>query len=118
MARRFASGIPTWLSISTARSHASRLGTFLCRATASAIWSPHVKTGLSDVIGSWKIIEIALPRTSRISSSAELEQVAAVELDLARDDLAGALDQAHDRERGDALAAAGLADDAERLAVA
>ena len=38
-------------------------------ATASAIWSPQVKTGLSEVIGSWKIIEIWLPRTSRISSS-------------------------------------------------
>ena len=28
-----------------------------------------VITGLSDVIGSWKIIEISLPRTRRISSS-------------------------------------------------
>ena len=27
------------------------------------------RTGLSDVIGSWKIIEIALPRTRRISGS-------------------------------------------------
>jgi len=33
------------------------------------IWSPIRITGLSEVIGSWKIIEIRLPRTSRISSS-------------------------------------------------
>ena len=29
---------------------------------ASTIWSPTVKTGFSEVIGSWKIIEISLPR--------------------------------------------------------
>ena len=40
-----------------------------CRISASAICLPMVITGLSDVIGSWKIIEISLPRTLRISSS-------------------------------------------------
>jgi hypothetical protein len=35
----------------------------------SVIWSPMVNTGLSDVIGSWKIIEISSPRISRISPS-------------------------------------------------
>ena len=59
--------------------------TLSCSATASAIWSPQVKTGLSEVIGSWKIIEIALPRMSLISSVASVEQVAAVEPDLAGD---------------------------------
>ena len=37
--------------------------------TASAIWSPTLKTGLRLVIGSWKIIAMSLPRTLRISSS-------------------------------------------------
>ncbi|MNY00831.1 hypothetical protein D3C86_1333400 [compost metagenome] len=47
----------------------------------------------------------------------EREQVLALEEDLAADDLAlGACDEAHDREGGDALAAAGFADDAEDLA--
>ena len=40
-----------------------------CRINASAICLPMVITGLSEVIGSWKIIEMSLPRTRRISSS-------------------------------------------------
>ncbi len=32
----------------------------------SPIWSPTVKTGFSEVIGSWKIIAISAPRMSRI----------------------------------------------------
>src|SRR5450830_607900 len=36
---------------------------------ASTTCWPMVSTGLSDVIGSWKIIEIALPRSAQISSS-------------------------------------------------
>ena len=34
----------------------------------SAIWSPTVKTGFNEVIGSWKIIEISRPRMERISA--------------------------------------------------
>ena len=34
-----------------------------CRNT-STIWSPTVATGLSELIGSWKIMPISLPRTS------------------------------------------------------
>ena len=45
-----------------------------------------MSTGLSEVIGSWKIIAISLPRIARISASRQLEQVAAVEEDLALDD--------------------------------
>ena len=40
-----------------------------CSSSASAIWLPTVITGLSDVIGSWKIIEMSLPRTRRIARS-------------------------------------------------
>ncbi len=33
------------------------------------IWAPIFSTGLSEVIGSWKIIAISAPRTRRSSSS-------------------------------------------------
>ena len=83
----------------------------------STIWSPTVNAGLSEVIGSWKIIEMRLPRSSRISAVGQLEQVDALEQDLAAGDAPGRLrHEAHDRQRRDALAAARLADDAERAA--
>ena len=47
-------------------------------------------TGFSDEVGCWKIIEMRLPRSLRISSCGELEQVLAVEHDLARLDFARA----------------------------
>src|SRR5690348_15342447 len=40
-----------------------------CSRSGSATCHPVRYTGLSDVIGSWKIIAISFPRTSRISSS-------------------------------------------------
>ena len=40
---------------------------------ASTIWSPTVKTGLREVIGSWKIMEIWSPRILRIRSAAAPE---------------------------------------------
>ena len=78
--------------------------------------SPIERTGLSEVIGSWKIIEMSRPRISRISSAESAEQIAAVERDAALRHPAGLGEQAHDRERGDRLAAAGLADDGDDLA--
>ena len=42
---------------------------FSCSSSTSAIWLPMVSTGLSEVIGSWKIIAMSLPRTARIASS-------------------------------------------------
>ena len=88
----------------------------MCSFSDSLIWRLIVSTGLSDVIGSWKIMAISLPRIDRTCSSDMLEDVVALEHDFARDDLAGrAGDQAHDRQAGHALAAAGFADDAERL---
>jgi hypothetical protein len=32
-------------------------------------WSPAVKTGLSEVIGAWKILAISAPRKLRIAAS-------------------------------------------------
>ena len=84
------SAILTRLSISIARSRASRRLAPWCSRTVSAIWSPTVMTGLSEVIGSWKIIEISLPRMRRISSFAEAGEIRAAETDLAADDAAGA----------------------------
>ena len=39
---------------------------FRCSRIASVSWAPTVITGLSDVIGSWKIIAISPPRMLRI----------------------------------------------------
>ncbi len=68
-ARRSGSGMSTWRSMSTAPASASAPPRPRCTRSASAICRPTVSTGLSEVIGSWKIIEIALPRSARISSS-------------------------------------------------
>src|SRR6185436_2063757 len=101
-------------SISTEARFASFKEILLWRISASAIWSPTRKAGLSEVIGSWKIIASLSPRRSRRRL---LQQVFAVEQHLAGGDAARRLrDEAHDRERGDALAAARFADDAERAA--
>ncbi len=64
--RRSGLGMWTILSISTVLSIAARRPRPSCRRMASAICSPIVKTGFSEVIGSWKTIEISLPRTFRI----------------------------------------------------
>ncbi len=88
-----------------------------CSMIASAIWSPAVKTGLSDVIGSWKIIEMSAPRRLRSRFASAWVDVLAVEQDRAAGDAARRVgDKAHDRQRGDRLAAAGFADDPQRLA--
>ena len=71
-------------------------------------------TGLSDDCGCWKIIAMRSPRTSRSSASGSVQQVAAVEDDLARLDAPGRRDEPQDRQRRDGLAAAGLADEPER----
>ena len=88
-----------------------------CSRTASLSCRPIVCTGFSDVIGSWKIIAMSLPRISRsrlglaVSSSSSRNFAEPLVIVDAR------LFEAHDREAGDALAGAGLADDAERLAL-
>ena len=86
-------------------------------ARISAICRPTLSTGLSEVIGSWKIIEMRSPRIARISLLGEREQVAAAVAHRAAVAPGRHRHQAQDRERGDALAAARFADDAERLAV-
>ena len=61
-------GSPVMRSISMAFSSASFLLTFWCMRIASMIWSPIFITGFKLVIGSWKIMEILLPRSFLRSS--------------------------------------------------
>ena len=54
-----------------------------CRLTGSATCMPTVSAGFSDDIGSWKIIAMRLPRMARMPASSSLQQVLALEHDLA-----------------------------------
>ena len=117
LARRLASAMPTCPSISIARSHAPL-----------AVDLPVELDRLRDLVAH-RVDRVerrhGLLEDHRDGVAADvahlvvgqLQQVAPVEPDLARDGLARALDQPHRGHRGDALAAAGLADDAQRLAV-
>ena len=58
-------GMPTLRNRSMARSRASFFDTFSWVRMASTICLPTRYTGLSEVIGSWKIIAMSLPRSSR-----------------------------------------------------
>ena len=88
-----------------------------CARIASVIWSPTVNTGFSDVIGSWKIIAIRLPRMSRICAGGSFEQVAGPRTAPGPAAMRpGCGTRRMTTEREHALAAAALADDAERLA--
>ena len=58
-------GMPTLRSMSMARSRASFFDTFSCVRMASTICLPTRYTGLSDVMGSWKIMAMSLPRSAR-----------------------------------------------------
>ena len=62
-------GIRTSSSISIARARAARGDIALWARIASTICWPMVWTGLSEVIGSWKIIDILPPRSLRRSSA-------------------------------------------------
>ena len=62
-------GDPTKRSISMARCCAATWLMPRCSVKVSLIWRPMLSTGLSDVIGSWKIIDISLPRMARILRS-------------------------------------------------
>ena len=110
-------GIRTSSSISIARALAACGDIVVWARIASTICWPMVWTGLSEVIGSWKIIDILPPRSLRRSSADSVSRsrpsnMHRLGLDLAR----RARHQAHDRERRHALAAAGFADQADGAA--
>ena len=62
-------GIPTSVSISTARARACFFVMPWCSVRLSIICRPTVNTGFKEVIGSWKIIEMSFPRILRMSRS-------------------------------------------------
>ncbi len=81
-------------------------------AAPRSSWKPTVNTGFSEVIGSWKIIEMSAPRNPAQLVLVEPREIAAVVEDLALrvDDRILGRQQPEDRERSDRLAAARLAD--------
>jgi hypothetical protein len=66
--------MPTSVSSSITRASACLPVMPMCRRSDSAICSPTVNTGLSDVIGSWKITEMSLPRSACISARSALSR--------------------------------------------
>ena len=120
-------GCPPGASISIARSPRLRLVQRRCSRIVSIIWLPTVWTGLNDVIGSWKTSadlaaadRRASAGPSRVEPRPGRSTVAVRPSGRSRispaHDAARPLDDAEDRARGHALAAAALADDAERAA--
>ena len=112
--------MPTMSSSSTARAHAALRPSLRWRRSTSTIWLPIVNTGSSDVIGSWNTIAISRPRTRSIvaaacggcTSDSPFQRTSPPTM------RPGQLDHPEQRLGGDALARAGLADEAERLALA
>ena len=85
--------------------------------STSSIWRPTGTTGLSAVIGSWKIIAIVVARNCRSRRSLAVEQFLADQLDAAAGGHQRALlQQAHHGQRGHRFARAAFADQAQRLA--
>ena len=61
---------------------------------------------------------MSAPRTLRITRLGRADEVLALEQDLARGMArGGVVEELHDRQRGDRLAGAGLADDGQRFAL-
>jgi hypothetical protein len=90
-----------------------------CASTASAIWSPTRMTGLSAVMGSWKIMAMREPRNWRMESAGKGGEIADRAV-FGEEDVAGNTclrrKQAHDGEGRDRLAGAGFSDQAEDFA--
>jgi hypothetical protein len=71
------------------------------------------RPGSAEYFGSCRIRPARLPRMARMAVLVGLEDVDAVEAELVGRDAGGARQQAQDRARGERLAGAGFADDAE-----
>ncbi|CFO00342.1 Uncharacterised protein [Bordetella pertussis] len=63
------SGMRTWSRMRLAAACAALASQAWCRRMASTICAPTVNTGLSEVMGSWKIMPRSLPRMARMLSS-------------------------------------------------
>ncbi len=66
--------MPTWVSSSSVRVRAASPARPWCSRRISPICFSMVWSGLSEVIGSWKMIEMRLPRTRRMSRSLRLSR--------------------------------------------
>ena len=84
--------------------------------STSSICSPQVMTGLSAVIGSWKIIDMRVQRSSRRRVSSAASTFSPSQQDLARARLQRLGQQAHDGEGDHRLARARFAHQADDLA--
>ena len=73
---------------------------------------------MNDVIGSWNTIASEVPSRCRCAVRVGGAQVGAEKLEAVGVDPAGVLDELRDGERGERLARAGLAHDADGLAAA
>ena len=101
-------------SIAAARSrNCRRLRSGWRLRCASTSCVPSVNTGLSAVIGSWKIMAMRVPRSRCMSSGASARRSCAIQRDAARDTAGVFGQQAEQRQRERRLAAAAFADDAD-----
>ena len=109
--------MPTSVSSSIARARAVASSMPRWMVSGSMICSPILSTGLSEVIGSWKIMAISRPRMRRISSSESFSSSRpSKRIDALGDARRARRQQAHDGERRHRLAGARLADDRHHLA--
>ena len=72
--RRSGAPIPTMRSSSSTRARIAAPPMLRCRRSVSPIWKPTGKVGFRLVIGSWKIMPMRLPRTSRIARSSRVSR--------------------------------------------
>ena len=114
--RRSGSGMPTRPSHSIALARAAAPRSAVCASIASTICAPTFITGFRLVAGSWKIMPMRPPRTARMPASGSASRSSPSSAHVAADDAAVLGQQAHQRERRHALAAAGFADQREGLA--
>ena len=114
--RRSGSGMPTRPSHSMALARAASPRSAVCASIASTIWSPTRITGFRLVAGSWKIMPMRAAAHAAHLGFGQRQHVRAVELHVAGADAAVLGQQAHQRQRGHALAAARFADQREGLA--
>ena len=89
-----------------------------CTTRASAMCEPTRITGLSAAIGSWKTNPMPAPRTCRMSRSGSVSRSRPWKITWPAATRPGGCTQANQRERRDRLAAARLADQPQRFALA
>ena len=116
---RSTSGSRTCSIMSRMRWRRARASRSVCARSTSSIWRPTGTTGLSAVIGSWKIIAMVVARSCRRRRSLAVSSSSPTSLMLPRGRRQRALlQQPHHRQRCDGFARAAFADHAQRFALA